>query len=125
MHLPCISQASDEDVKEERAIKFYALATLGSLAASNDANRIEIQKLDLIAMLVNITTDVKAQEIAEGQESRAGGEAPSTKCMHLTRYVSPMYLPGESGRRRGAVGRQVAPRHRRLAAGKRRRRGAY
>ena len=60
-----------ERLHEEKAIQFYALATLGCLAASNDANRVAIQKLDIIAQLVNMTTDPRAHAQAAEEERRA------------------------------------------------------
>jgi hypothetical protein len=58
-----------QQVEITEATQFWALATLGNIANSNDLNRKAIHELDIIPLLVNITTDAGAQ----GQ-AQAGGE---------------------------------------------------
>ena len=86
------------------ATQFWALACLGNMALSNDANRTAIHQLDIIPLLVNITTDAshqanagrrqagtslahqQAESRAAQAEARAGQlESVVTDTMHAAR----------------------------------------
>lgn len=68
--------ASDDDIDEDQTIKFWAMATLGNLAASSDANRNAIMELDVIQLLVNMTTQAgtKVHKVKVGEEKEGGEE---------------------------------------------------
>lgn len=80
-----------EAVEEAEATHFWALGTLGNMAHSNDANREAIHELNVIPLLVNITTDAGAQAQATiqtgaqaaQQQARARADQAEARALQL------------------------------------------
>jgi hypothetical protein len=68
-------QLPPDRAQEAQAMQFWALSTLRNLASSNVTNRQEIHKLNVIPLLVDITT---AAGDASGSDDQQGGRGPKT-----------------------------------------------
>ena len=89
------ANANAEETDEDKELKFWALATLGNLAASNDANRTAINKLDIIPLLVRMTTT--AVKVTRDSSTGASGEKGAGKDLQLVagEVLSSMLAKGD------------------------------
>ena len=87
--------ANAEETDEDKELKFWALATLGNLAASNDANRTAINKLDIIPLLVRMTTT--AAKVTRESSTGTSGEKGEGKDLQLVagEVLSSMLAKGD------------------------------